>query len=156
MLKDVADMINEGLKQDSNANLQMAAVELCARGFGIWQHYIDAVALVQTLFALSTGEHAQTRVEIRTLSSKAILQVAAVNVQLFMATLAFDVLHTKSVNHRIATMRLVGFMIRKKPLVMFPTVRLLKLTKMVSYLNLVAAKTRRSCRQILRSFELCP
>lgn len=122
MLKAIADIIYEGLLQDSDQNLQMAAVELCSRGFATWQHYIEPVMLVQTLFALSTGEQAQTRPEIRTLSSKAILQVAAVNTQLFMATLAFDVLHTKSVSHRIATMRLVGFMIRKKPLVMLPTV----------------------------------
>lgn len=99
-------------------DLQRIAVELCARGFEWIQRYVDAVSLVKSLFGLATGKDEETPADLRSAASKAILQVAATNVQLFMATMAFDVLHTTSVNHRNATMRLVIFMVRRKPSVM--------------------------------------
>lgn len=99
-------------------DLQRISVELCSRGFEWIQRYVDAVALVKNLFALATGKDEETPADLRSAASKAILHVAATNVQLFMATMAFDVLHTTSANHRNATMRLVIFMVRRKPTVM--------------------------------------
>ena len=78
------------------------------------------MVLLQGLFLLSTSP-TQPAEDLRTLANRAILSVASVNPQLFMTTLAFDVLHTRSTEQRMATMKLVAFMVRKKPVVLFPS-----------------------------------
>lgn len=120
-LRDISNLVSNILHSEeskSRRDLQRISIELCARGFEWIQQYVDAVQLVQNLFALATGKDEETPADLRSAASKAILQVAATNVQLFMATMAFDVLHTTSANHRNATMRLVAFMVRRKPSVM--------------------------------------
>ncbi|KWU41804.1 hypothetical protein RHOSPDRAFT_13120, partial [Rhodotorula sp. JG-1b] len=49
----------------------------------------------------------------------ATLHVAGVNTPLLMTTLLFDILNTPDAVTRNATLKLLGFMIRKKPLVIY-------------------------------------
>jgi hypothetical protein len=56
-------------------------------------------------------------VALRPMVSRALMSVAGSNPQLFTTTLSFDALHTKSVEHRVAILKLVVFMVRRKPVV---------------------------------------
>lgn len=47
------------------------------------------------------------------MARQATLHVATVNTPLFMTTLSFDILNATTAASRIATMKLLGFMIRK-------------------------------------------
>jgi hypothetical protein len=115
------------------------AITLCDRGFSIFQHYFDAMEVVRTFFALSTTikEAAATKtgnndgnappstpnpiiVINRDLARQATMRIAEENMPLFMTTLSLDILHARSPEHCGATMRLVAFMVRRKPMVLYP------------------------------------
>ena len=132
MLKDIATTIHGAIVSDKGSEmrsppeLQMLAVaiELCRSGFSMWQHYFDATEVVRSLFALSTSSSSSSSNstnadgDLRTLARAATLQIAAENTPLFMTTLSLDILHARSAAHCSATMRLVAFMVRKRPSVL--------------------------------------
>lgn len=135
LLKDVALSIsliistanskNEDGASSSDRPRQAAtamAIDLCRAGFSIWQHYFDATEIVRSLFGLSTTGNANGSVDgsQRALARKATLQIAQDNTPLFMTTLSLDILHARSAAHCAATMRLVAFMVRKRPLILLP------------------------------------
>lgn len=113
MLKDLSTSILSFFSPDTSPYAQCIATELCSLGFEIWQNYIDAMALLRLLFGLATGLQASTKNELRTLAKTAVLHVAGVNTPLFMTTLLFDISNPSDVVHRNATMKLLGFMVRK-------------------------------------------
>ncbi len=128
LLKDIAINVHDAIVSDKGSEmrtvqeLQMlgVAIDLCRSGFSVWQHYFDATEVVRSLFALSTstaGGHSADG-ELRTLARSATLQIAAENTPLFMTTLSLDILHARSAAHCAATMRLVAFMVRKRPSVL--------------------------------------
>ncbi|GAA5940493.1 WD40 repeat domain-containing protein [Sporobolomyces koalae] len=98
---------------------QALATEMCSRGFHIWQHYIDAMALVRQLFSIAIGRNPSTPSDLRALARTATVHVAGVNSPLFMSTLLFDILNAPTAVSRNSTLKLLGFMIRKKPLVLY-------------------------------------
>ncbi|ORY76900.1 hypothetical protein BCR35DRAFT_280286 [Leucosporidium creatinivorum] len=119
VLKDIALSVGLYLDDDSHPYHQSIATELCSRGFNIWQHYLEAMSLVRQLFGLATGRNPSTPNELRGLARSATLHVAGVNTPLFITTLLHDILSAPSLTHRNATLKLLGFMIRKKPLVLY-------------------------------------
>ncbi|KAL8287278.1 hypothetical protein RQP46_003730 [Phenoliferia psychrophenolica] len=119
LFKDISESITSFLADDGLPYHQAIATELCTRGFEIWQNYVDAMPLVRQLFGLATGRTAATPNDLRNLARLATLHVAGVNTPLFMTTLSFDILNAQSAAHRNATMKLLGFMVRKKPLVLY-------------------------------------
>ncbi|KAM0751154.1 hypothetical protein T439DRAFT_313451 [Meredithblackwellia eburnea MCA 4105] len=118
VLKEISSSITTFLADEDRPYHQAIATELCARGFEIWQNYVDAMPLVRQLFGLATGRTASTPNDLRNMARLATLHVAGVNTPLFMTTLSFDILNAQSASHRNATMKLLGFMVRKKPLVL--------------------------------------
>ncbi|SJX60523.1 uncharacterized protein SRS1_10159 [Sporisorium reilianum f. sp. reilianum] len=128
-LKDIASTIHGAITSDRGSEMRTpqelpmlgVAIELCRSGFSMWQHYFDAAEVVRSLFALSTSSAASNAggdSELRTLARAATLQIAAENTPLFMTTLSLDILHARSPAHCSATMRLVAFMVRKRPSVL--------------------------------------
>ncbi|KAH8086009.1 hypothetical protein BXZ70DRAFT_956829 [Cristinia sonorae] len=97
------------------------AIDLCSRGFQVWQQYVDAVQMLRALFTLSTTtkKEAISVQNVGQLARTAVLQIAASNTPLFMTTLSLDILNPGSVQHRKSVMQLVIFLIRKKPLVLY-------------------------------------
>jgi hypothetical protein len=128
LLKDIASTVHSAIVGDRGSEMRTGeelqklavAVELCRRGFSMWQHYFDATEVVRALFALSTSTSASSsgESELRALARSATLQIAAENTPLFMTTLSLDILHARSAAHCAATMRLVAFMVRKRPAVL--------------------------------------
>lgn len=113
LLKDIATSIEYYLQDHGHPYHQAVATELCSRGFAIWQNYVDAMSLTRHLFALAIGSNPATSNDLRTLARNATLHVAGVNTPLLMTTLLFDILNTPDASSRNATLRLLGFMIRK-------------------------------------------
>ncbi|KAI0354805.1 WD40 repeat-like protein [Trametes cingulata] len=119
-LTDIAKSIALYLHDETSPHRSLA-IDLCSRGFQVWQQYVDAVEMLRALFTLATTtkKEAIAVPNIGVQARSAVLQIAANNTPLFMTTLAIDILHPRSVQHRKSVMQLVIFLIRKKPLVLY-------------------------------------
>lgn len=120
-LVDISKSIALYLHDESSAHRGLA-IDLCARGFQIWQHYIDAMATLRALYTLATNTRKETisAQNIGPQARLAVLQIASSNTPLFMTTLTLDILNPKTLDQRKAVMQLVAFMIRKRPLILYP------------------------------------
>ncbi|WFD27692.1 hypothetical protein MNAN1_002696 [Malassezia nana] len=129
LLKRVAAMVAAYLAAPPSDSLPTwVATELCCTGIHVWQHYIDTVALVRRLFCIATepDDVAATQqrlagLTLRGLARRATLELASKHSALFMSTLAMDILHAPSVEQSQVTLRLVAFLVRQKPLVLYPS-----------------------------------
>lgn len=113
-LVDISKSISLYL-QDDTSNHRTLVVDLCAKGFHIWQHYVDSMALLRALFALATNmrkEHISVQ-NVGPQARSAVLQIAMQHTVLFMTVLTLDILNPRSVAERKSVMQLVAFMIRK-------------------------------------------
>ena len=127
-LKLIATAVERCLNDASRPERQLVALELCQKGFGIWQNYVDAMELVRTLFAIAASQEpannhvngSSNLVELRSVARQATLRVAKENTPLFMTTLSHDILHARSAAHASATMRLVAFMVRRQADLLYP------------------------------------
>ena len=136
LLRDMAVSIAQGLSAPGAR--AFVALELCCTGFGIWQHYVDAVALVRGIFARATepdapageagaahsgavGSARLVGLTLRGLARRATLEIAHAHAALFMSTLAMDIVHAPSVEQSQVTIRLVAFVIHQRPLVLYPS-----------------------------------
>jgi WD repeat-containing protein 7 len=91
------------------------AIDLCSRGFQIWQNYVDAMEILRALFLLATNVRKES-ISAQNAGPQArlaVLQIASNNTALFMTTLALDILHPRSVEHRKSVMQIFAFLIRK-------------------------------------------
>lgn len=100
---------------DEHSPHRALAIDLCSRGFVVWQQYVDAVEILQALFALATSGRKDTGTfhNVGSQARNAVLLIASGNSPLFMTTVAMDILQPKSVHHRKAVMQLVIFLIHK-------------------------------------------
>ncbi|ETW82184.1 hypothetical protein HETIRDRAFT_445035 [Heterobasidion irregulare TC 32-1] len=108
--------------QDEDVPDKLLAIDLCSRGFHIWQQYVDAMEMLRSLFTLATASRKDTisSQNIGPQARLAVLQIATHNTALFMTTLSLDILHPRGVESRKSIMQLVAFLIKKKPLVIYP------------------------------------
>ncbi|KAJ6624507.1 hypothetical protein B0H10DRAFT_2174467 [Mycena sp. CBHHK59/15] len=107
---------------DEQSIYRVLAIDLCSRGFHIWQHYIDAMEILRALFTLATSSRKES-ISAQNAGPQArlaVLQIASNNTALFMTTLALDILNPLGVDHRKSVMQIVAFLIRKRPLVLYP------------------------------------
>ncbi|KIJ14943.1 hypothetical protein PAXINDRAFT_176598 [Paxillus involutus ATCC 200175] len=120
-LVDISKSIALYLHDDSSS-YRALAIDLCAKGFQIWQHYVDAMAILRALSALATSARKENMPmqNVGPQARLAVLQIASSNTPLFMTTLTLDILSPKTLEHRKSVMQLVAFLIRKKPLILYP------------------------------------
>jgi WD repeat-containing protein 7 len=129
-LTDISKSISFCLNNEQSL-YQCLAIDLCSRGFDIWQHYVDAMEILRALFTLATSSRKDS------ISSQnagpqarlAVLQIASSNTALFMTTLGLDILHPRTVEHRKAVMQIFAFLIRK--VCSFPCICLKRLADFV-------------------------
>ncbi|KAJ7626280.1 hypothetical protein DFH06DRAFT_737359 [Mycena polygramma] len=107
---------------DEQSLYRVLAIDLCSRGFHIWQHYIDAMEILRALFTLATSSRKEmiSAQNAGPQARLAVLQIASNNTALFMTSLALDILNPLGVEHRKSVMQIVAFLIRKRPLVLYP------------------------------------
>lgn len=120
-LTDIAKSIAMYL-HDEHCPYRVLAIDLCSRGFPVWQQYVDAVEMLRALFALATASRKDSSVTqpgVGQQARTAVLHIASGNSPLFMTTVSMDIMHPKSVQHRKSVMQLVIYLIHKKPLVLY-------------------------------------
>lgn len=100
---------------DEQSIYRVLAIDLCSRGFHIWQHYIDAMEILRALFTLATSsrKEAISAQNVGPQARLAVLQIASSDTPLFITTLSLDILNPLSVDHRKSVMQIVAFLIRK-------------------------------------------
>lgn len=107
----MAESILAILKNPSSQHLALA-IELCSKGYTIWQTFADPMDLLRQLFHLSTRKDTST---VNAQARVAVLHVASSNPALFMSTLSMDILNAESAEGRNSIMKLCVYMARKKP-----------------------------------------
>ncbi|KAJ7068638.1 hypothetical protein C8F01DRAFT_1118822 [Mycena amicta] len=107
---------------DEQSQYRVLAIDLCSRGFHIWQHYIDSMDILRALFTLATSSRKETITAQNAgpQARLAVLQIASNNTAVFMTTLALDILNPLGLEHRKSVLQIVAFLIRKRPLVLQP------------------------------------
>ena len=100
---------------ERDVSCKALAIDLCSRGFAVWQHYVDAMEMLRSLFNLATSSKKEsiTAQNIGPQARQAVLQVVTNNTGLFMTTLSLDILHPQSLEHRKSVLQLVAFLTRK-------------------------------------------
>ncbi|KAK0459983.1 uncharacterized protein EV420DRAFT_1534284 [Desarmillaria tabescens] len=121
VLTDISKSITLYL-QDEQSIFRVLAIDLCSRGFHVWQHYIDAMEILRALFVLATTSRKEAISAQNTGAQArlAVLHIAASNTPLFMTTLGLDILSPANVEYRKSIMQIVAFLIRKRPMVLYP------------------------------------
>ncbi|KAE9411158.1 hypothetical protein BT96DRAFT_982933 [Gymnopus androsaceus JB14] len=120
-LTDIAKSITLYL-HDEHSVYRVLAIDLCSRGFHVWQHYIDALEILRSLFTLATSAKKDSinAQNVGAQARVAILHIASTNTPLFMTTLGLDILNPASMEQRKGVMQIVAFLIKKRPLVLYP------------------------------------
>ena len=100
---------------ETDVSCKALAIDLCSRGFSVWQHYIDAMEMLRSLFSLatSTKKESITAQNIGPQARQAVLQVVTSDTGIFMTTLSLDILHPQSLEHRKSVLQLVAILTRK-------------------------------------------
>ena len=113
-LTDVARSVSTYLSDEGSGHRALA-IDLCSRGFQIWQQHVDAVQMLRSLFTLATTSKKES-ISVQNVGQQArsaILHIASTNTPLFMTTLSMDILHPQTLQHRKSVLQLVIFLIRK-------------------------------------------
>ncbi|KAF8631069.1 hypothetical protein AX15_002671 [Amanita polypyramis BW_CC] len=119
ILRDVSKSLVLYL-QEENPLCKVLAIDLCSRGFHVWQHYIDTMQILRSLFTLATN-HRKDSISMQNVTAQArsaVLHIASSNTPLFMTTLGLDILNPPNVEHRRSVLQIVAFLIRKQPTVL--------------------------------------
>ncbi|VDB82793.1 unnamed protein product [Peniophora sp. CBMAI 1063] len=121
-LNDVSKSIMLYL-HDDDASLKATAVDLSSRGFHIWQQYIDAPTMLRSLVALATSTRKENiTANVGPQARQAVLNIVTHHTGLFMTTISLDIMNPRDVEQRRSVMQLVAFLIRKRPLLIFPSI----------------------------------
>ncbi|KAJ3733629.1 hypothetical protein DFJ43DRAFT_1117017 [Lentinula guzmanii] len=113
-LTDIVKSISMYL-HDEHSIYRVLAIDLCSRGFHVWQHYIDALEILRSLFSLATSSKKES-INAQNVGAQAriaILHIASTNTPLFMTTLGLDILNPTSTEQRKSVMQIVAFLIKK-------------------------------------------
>jgi hypothetical protein len=100
---------------ENDVSCKALAIDLCSRGFSVWQHYVDSMEMLRNLFNLATSTKKES-ISVQNVgpqARQAILHIVTDNTGIFMTTLSLDILHPQSLEHRKSVMQVVAFLIRK-------------------------------------------
>lgn len=100
---------------DENSIYRVLAIDLCSRGFHVWQHYIDAVEILRSLFNIATNSRKDS-ISVQNMGAQArlaVLSIASDNMPLLMNTLCLDILSPPTMEHRRSVLQVLAFLIKK-------------------------------------------
>ncbi|KIM43090.1 hypothetical protein M413DRAFT_26286 [Hebeloma cylindrosporum] len=118
-LMDISKSISLYL-HDEKSIYRVLAIDLCSRGFNVWQHYIDSMEILRSLFDLATNARKDS-ISIQNVGTQArlaVLSIASNNMPLLMGTLCLDILTPPTMEHRRSVMQILAFLIKKRPFVL--------------------------------------
>ncbi|CAA7261526.1 unnamed protein product [Cyclocybe aegerita] len=120
-LMDISKSITFYL-HDENSIYRTLAIDLCSRGFHVWQHYVDSMEILRNLFHLATSTRKES-ISIQNVAPQArlaVLSIATNNMPLLMGTICLDILTPPTMEHRRSVLQILAFLIRKRPQVLQP------------------------------------
>ena len=100
---------------DATSPHRVLAIDLCSRGFEIWQQYFDSMEALRSLFVLATTTRKES-ISVKNpgpYARMAVLQIASSNSPLFVTTLSLDILHPRSLEYSKSILQIIAFLIRK-------------------------------------------
>jgi len=100
---------------DENSIHRALAIDLCSRGFHVWQHYIDSMEILRSLFDLATTVRKDS-ISVQNVGAQArlaVLSIATNNMPLLMGTVCLDILNPPTMEHRRSVLQILAFLIRK-------------------------------------------
>ncbi|PVF99519.1 hypothetical protein CPB86DRAFT_783642 [Serendipita vermifera] len=122
-ITDIATSIALYLHDESSAH-RVLGIDLSSRGLQIWEGYTDTMEILRSLFELATSPRKETDLPIirnpGSQARSAILHIATTNTHLFLTKLLLDILQPKTPDHGKSIMQILSFLIRKKPLILYP------------------------------------
>jgi len=100
---------------ENDMSCKALAIDLCSRGFNVWQQYIDSMEMLRCLFGFATSNKKESisAQNVGPQARQAVLHIVTDNTGIFMTTLSLDILHPQSLEHRRSVMQLMAFLIRK-------------------------------------------
>ena len=113
-LMDISKSISLYL-HDEKSIYRVLGIDLCSRGFNVWQHYVNSMEILRSLFDLATNARKDS-ISIQNVGSQArlaVLSIASNNMPLFVGTLCLDILTPPTVEHRRSVMQILAFLIEK-------------------------------------------
>jgi len=113
-LTDISKSIAAYL-HDEKSIYRVVAIDLCSRGFHVWQHYIDSMEILRSLFNLATSMRKDS-ISLQNVGAQArsaVLAIAGSSMPLLMGTMCLDILTPPSVEHRRSVLQILAFLIRK-------------------------------------------
>lgn len=113
-LTDISKSISLYL-HDEKSIYRVLAIDLCSRGFHVWQHYIDSLEILRSLINLATNmkKDGISTQNVAAQARQSVLSIASSNMPLLMGTLCLDILSPPTVEHRRSVLQIVAFLIRK-------------------------------------------
>ncbi|KAL0075327.1 hypothetical protein J3Q64DRAFT_1878598 [Phycomyces blakesleeanus] len=99
----------------------LASMELLSQGFSTWESYINAAEVLRTLFAYASDTQ-PSMASINRGAKQAIFHIAIANMPLVLGTLTYDTMHSKKIDERIQCLTMIGYFIRKKPMLLYSSV----------------------------------
>ena len=111
---------------ENDVSCKALAIDLCSRGFSVWQHYIDSMEMLRNLFnlATSTKKESISAQNVGPQARQALLHIVTHHTGIFMTALSLDILHPQSLEHRKSVMQLVAFLVRKVGFFFHPPIKL--------------------------------
>ncbi|EJU02945.1 hypothetical protein DACRYDRAFT_115248 [Dacryopinax primogenitus] len=119
-LRDISKSISLFLHAET-CPYSVLAIDLCSRGFHIWQQYIDAVETLRCLFRRAVTFEKSTLPTVGHQARLAILHIASTSTALFMTTVSLDIVNAPTAEHLKSIMLVIAFIVKKKPLVLYPS-----------------------------------
>ncbi|KAF9918542.1 hypothetical protein BX616_007985 [Lobosporangium transversale] len=137
------------LNDDTRLSYRIASIDLLSQGFGSWQPFIRADAVLHTLFTMAMDSQSYNTLVSRR-ARRAIARIAAINPTLFVTTLTQDILDVKKQADRAGLLKLVSIFSRKNPAVLYKGIP--RLTEaIVKSLDPIAPQARESLLPVATS-----
>ncbi|KAF9561801.1 hypothetical protein CPC08DRAFT_688535 [Agrocybe pediades] len=115
-LIDLSKSISLYLNDEKSIH-RILAIDLCSRGFTVWQNYIDAMEILRSLFDLAATVKKDS-ISVQNISAQArlaILSIASSSMPIFLGTLCLDILTPPNMEHQRSVLHVLAFLIRKRP-----------------------------------------
>ncbi|KAI8913630.1 hypothetical protein EDD86DRAFT_262841 [Gorgonomyces haynaldii] len=119
--KDISSSLDTIIREEVKSPFRLLAIELLGLGFSYWEPHINGASMLRLLVSL-TGLH-QTQLQLTPpamMQARTTLQaIVGFNAPLVINTLLFDLLHSKSIGERISSLKILGSLVSKKPLLLY-------------------------------------
>ena len=100
---------------DEKSTYRVLAIDLCSRGFHVWQNYVNAMDTLRSLFDLATTVK-KNAISVQNVGAQARLAVVSIaenSVPLFVGTMCLDILNPPSMEHRRSVLQILAYLTRK-------------------------------------------